>query len=86
MPGKLLALASFVPAGNELNNREWATLFWLSVILLVLILRKETRGIVVGFIPSVASFWMVWLVFAVLLGWTAALVWPPLGFISGPPI
>src|SRR5579864_5562463 len=64
----------FVPAGNELNNREWASLFWLSVILLSLILWRQTRGIVLGVVPTLASAWIVWLVFTGLLAWTVVLV------------
>jgi hypothetical protein len=63
-----------VPAGNELNNREWASLFWLSAILLSLILWRQTRGVVLGVIPTAASVWIVWLVFTGLLAWTVVLV------------
>lgn len=62
------------PAGNELNNREWASVFWLGVILLSLIVWRQTRSTLLGLIRSVASAWIIWLVFAVLLAWTAVLV------------
>ena len=40
----------------------------------MLIAWRQTRSILLGVLPTVASFWQVWLVFAVLLGWTALLV------------
>lgn len=62
-----------VPAGNQLNNREWASVFWLSLILLLLLLWRETRPILVSLLP-IAAHRTVWLSFTVLLVWTGILV------------
>ena len=62
-----------VPAGNELNNREWATLFWLGVVLLLVLWRKETRALL-GDVVRIAAGWKIWVPFLALVAWMAILV------------
>ena len=62
-----------VPAGNELNNREWATLFWLGALLALVLWWKETRALL-GNVARIAANWKIWVPFLALVAWTAILV------------
>ena len=72
-PNPTPAASGFVPAGNELNNREWATLFWLGIVLLLVLWSKDTRPLL-GDVVRIAAAWKIWLSFLALVAWMAIVV------------
>jgi hypothetical protein len=62
-----------LPVGDQLNNREWASLFWLGVIAVFVLWKRETRQ-ALGTVIRVATHWTIWLPFTGLLIWLAALI------------
>ncbi len=66
-------LGLVIPAGDQLNNREWASLFWLGVLAVFVLWNRETRKALVTVI-RVFSNWVIWLPFTGLLIWLAVLI------------
>lgn len=62
-----------MPPGNELNNREWATLVWIGVGLIWLLWRKETRESSVSLLRTAANPVLV-VPAIVMWAWTAIVV------------
>jgi len=62
-----------VPSGNELNNREWATVVWLGVVVVLVLSWKKTRQPVINLIRTATTSLLAVLV-AGLWVWTAGIV------------
>jgi hypothetical protein len=62
-----------LPSGNELNNREWATLVWLGVVVVLVFWWKRTRQPVLNLVRSAMTSLLAVLV-AGLWVWTAGIV------------
>ena len=62
-----------VPSGNELNNREWATLVWLGVVVVLVLWWKKTRQPVLNLVHTAMTSLLAVLV-AGLWVWTAGIV------------
>ena len=65
---------SLLELGFGLNNREWASLFWLIIFVLWGLSRKETRSALVH-VLRVLLGWKVLVVFLSLSAWIALEVW-----------
>lgn len=61
-------------AGNELNNREWATLVWLAIVIVLLLWSKRTRRPVLVLVRTATTSLLAVLA-AGLWIWTAGVVW-----------
>jgi hypothetical protein len=62
-----------MPSGNELNNREWATLVWLGVAIVVVLWWKPTRQPFLSLIRN-ATISVLGVLVAGLWVWTAGIV------------
>ena len=62
-----------VPSGNELNDREWATLVWLGVVAVLVLWWKKTRQPVLNLVRTALTSLLAMLV-AGLWVWTAGIV------------
>ncbi len=54
---------------HSLSTREWATVFWGSVLLVVAIAHPGVRSALAKFLRSLPGFWKVWIAVLALLGW-----------------
>lgn len=61
-------------AGNELNDREWATLVWLAIVIVLLLWSKRTRRPVLVLVRTATTSLLAVLA-AGLWIWTAGVVW-----------
>jgi hypothetical protein len=61
-----------VLAGNELNNREWATLVWLGAAMMAALWRKPSRPLVLNLVRS-AALSLFGLLAVGLWAWTAGI-------------
>ncbi len=63
-----------VPSGNELNNREWATLVWLAIVIGLLLWSKRTRRPILVLARTATTSLLAALAIG-LWFWTAVLAW-----------
>ena len=68
MPPTILATA------NQLNNREWASLAWLSLFAIWALTRA---GVAKGLwdVVKVATSWKIWVPFVLFAAWIVGLCW-----------
>lgn len=68
-----VAFVISLPPGNELNNREWATLVWLAIGVTWVLSRKDMRPLVANVVRT-AIHPLLLIPAVVLWGWTALVV------------
>jgi hypothetical protein len=61
-------------AGNELNNREWATLVWLAVVVVLMLWSKRTRHPVLVLVRTATTSLLAGLAVGLWI-WAAGIVW-----------
>lgn len=66
-------MVAWIPAGNALNNREWATLIWVVVVAAWILSRKDIRPTALAVVRSASRPYVVVPAVALWL-WTAGVV------------
>jgi len=66
---------------HGLSTREWATVFWASVLLVLGVALPFVRSAFAPLLKTLLRFWQLHLAVLVLVGWTAGVVY--LGYLVG---